>query len=383
MGSNLIGSFQTRVNLYNPQGVEGDFASANPRATALTPFENQGSFIAGPEGVTIGQFAWVANDGHTVNNYATGAVAPSGFVHRDQQGLLTEYLQAAGMLIPPGFPVTLMVAGDFLDLIVGGSSATIGAACYARYSDGALFIGSAPSGTTGTGEIGSTNTAAIGSTSTGTAVSGNPLQITLSSVTGVISIGDTIAGTGIPDGTTVVSQISGTAGGAGVYELSADNTASAATITTFGETLVVSSTTGLISIGDTVSGGSGFPVGATVTAQISGTAGGAGTYTLSAPATEYVASATGVTTFGNVLNVTAASGTFTIGDAVSGTGVPSGATIIGQVSGTPGGVGVYTLSASASAYAASTSLTLTGGILTNFVAKQAAAVGELTQISTW
>lgn len=379
--SNLIGSFQTRVNSYNPIGVEGDFASANPRATALTT--GDGSLIAGPNGVIIGNFAWVAADGRTVNSFATGAVAPTGYVHRDQQGLLTAYLQAAGALIPPGFPVTLMVAGDFLDKIAGGSSAVFGSACYARYSDGALFTGSVPTGTTGTGAIGSTNTAAIGSTSTGTAVSGNPLEITISSVTGVLSVGDTMAGTGITAGTTIVSQISGTAGGAGVYQLSANNTASAATITTFGATLVISATTGLVSIGDTVSGGSGFPSAATVLAQVSGTAGGAGTYTLSAPATAYVASATGVTTFGYILNVTAATAAFAIGDAITGTGVPAGATIASQVSGAIGGVGVYTLNIPATAYAASTALTVIAGIVTKWVAKTAAAVGELTQISTW
>jgi hypothetical protein len=112
MGSPLIGSFQTRVNQQNPFGVAGDFASANPRATALTP--ETGAFIAGPNGVTIGKFAWVESDNRTVTNYGQAGTIPRGFVHRDQQGLLTQYLQAAGSIIPPGFPVTLMVAGDFL-----------------------------------------------------------------------------------------------------------------------------------------------------------------------------------------------------------------------------------------------------------------------------
>lgn len=314
MGSNLIGSFQTRVNLYNPLGVEGDFASANPRATALTGgFDAngnmQGAFIAGPNGVIIGNFAWVEADGRTVNSYATGAVAPTGYVHRDQQGLLTQYLQAAGTLIPPGFPVTLMVEGDFLDLIAGGSDAVFGSACYARYSDGALFIGSAPTGASATGSIGATFTA----TGTGT-------SLAVTSVTGLISIGDTISGTGIPAGTTIVAQVSGTAGGAGTYTTSVATTASAAT----------------------------------------------------------------VTSFGNVLDVTAVgSGTLSVGDAVTGTGVPSGATIASQVSGATGGVGVYTLDIPATAYAASTALTVVNGILTSFVAKTSAAVGELVQISTW
>jgi hypothetical protein len=313
MAGNLIGSFQTAVNLYNPLGVEGDFASANPRATQITPgFDANGNqasgFVAGPNGVTIGQFAWLANDGFTVNSFATGAVAPTGFVHRDQQGLLTQYLQAAGMLIPPGFPVTLFSAGDFLDLIAGGSSAVRGSACYARYADGALFIGSAPAGATGTGAIGSTFTA----TGTGT-------SLVVTAVTGLISIGDTIAGTGVPTGTTIGAQVSGATGGAGTYTTSVATTAAAAT----------------------------------------------------------------VTSFGIVLDVSAVTGTLAIGDAITGTGVPAGATLASQVSGAIGGIGVYTLDVPATAYAASTALTVVGGILTNFVAQTSAAVGNLVAISTW
>lgn len=311
-----IGSFQTSVNLYNPIGVEGDFASANPRATALTPGldsnGNQiGGFIAGPNGVTVGQFAWVEADGQTVNNYATGNVKPTGFVHRDQQGLLTSYLQAAGTLIPPGFPVTLMVEGDFFDLIAGGSSAVYGSSCYARYSDGALFIGSLPTGGSGTGSIGATFTASAGTPST---------ELVVTSVTGLISIGDTVSGTGIAAGTTILSQVSGTTGGAGTYVLSASNTCSAATVTSFGVTV----------------------------------------------------------------NVTAvSSGTFSVGDSVTGTNVPSGATIASQVSGTPGGVGVYTLDIPATQYVSSETLTIVAGILTGWVAKTPAAVGQLVQISSW
>ena len=88
MGSPLIGSFQTRVNLYNPLGVEGDFASANPRATALTP--EGGALIAGSSGVTIGKFAWIEVDGRSVTNSGQTSSQPDGFVHRDQQGLLTQ-----------------------------------------------------------------------------------------------------------------------------------------------------------------------------------------------------------------------------------------------------------------------------------------------------
>lgn len=372
---NIIGSFQTRVNSYNPVAVEGDFASANPRTTALTPGVDSsgnpvGAFIAGQNGVTVGQFAWVASDGVTVNNYAPAAVKPTGFVHRDQQGLATQYLQAATMLIPPGFPVTLMTEGDFFDKIAGGSASVYGSSCYADYADGTLWIGSAPSGASVTATIGSTNTGSLGSTNTAslgatfTASAGSPTtELVVTSVTGLISIGDTLSGTGITAGTTVLSQISGTPGGAGTYGLSAANTCSSATVTSFGDIIDVTATTGLISLGDTVSGGAGFPTGATIQTQVSGTPGGAGVYKLTSGGTAYTASATGVTTFGSVLKLTAVSTYVSVGDTVvKSTDFPTGVTITAQLTGTQGGTGTYQLSAPATAYVASGTGVLTFGI---------------------
>lgn len=298
--------FQKSVNLNNPLAVEGDFASANPRATVLA---GEGGLVAGPLGVTVGRFAWVAADGKTVTNSAQGALGPAGFVHRQEgAALITAFLGEASNLIPAGFPVTLHDAGDFF-AIAKGQAALIGSTVYANYEDGSVYIGAAPAGKTATGSIGATFTA----TGTGT-------SLAVTSVTGLISIGDTIAGTGVPAGTTIVAQVSGTTGGAGTYTTSVATTASAAT----------------------------------------------------------------VTSFGNVLNVSAvATGVLGVGDAVTGTGVPANATIASQVSGAAGGIGVYTLNIPATAYAASTALTVAGGVLTKFVAKSVAAVGELTKISTW
>ena len=90
-----------------------------------------------------------------------------------------------------------------------------------------------------------------------------------------------------------------------------------------------------------------------------------------------------MTSFGNRLNVTAVgSGTLAVGDPVSGTGIPSGAVINGIVSGS-GGVGVYTLDIAATAYAASTTVTVTAGVDTGWTVQSLAAVGELVKISTW
>lgn len=304
--------FQNRINLYNPLAVEGDFASSNPRASVLA---GEGGLVAGPAGLTVARFGWIQpstvadSNGQIVTNYGQGAVAPAGFIPRKQgAALITTYLAEYSNLIPQGFGVTLHNEGDFWAK-VNGNAAVIGSTVYARYSDGAVFIGAAPTGAAFTGAIGSTFTA----TATGA-------SLAVTAVTGLISIGDTIAGTGVPTGTTIIAQVSGTTGGAGTYTTSVATTATAAT----------------------------------------------------------------VTSFGNVINVTAvSSGVLAVGDAVSGTGIPSGSTIASQVSGATGGVGVYTLNVPATAYAASTSVTVVGGIITPFVCASVAAVGEIVKISTW
>lgn len=299
--------FQRQVNLAPALAVEGDFASANPRASVLA---GEGGLVAGATGVTVGRFAWVdPANGQLTYSRGTANVAPSGFCHREQQALITAFLGEQSMLVPQGFPVVLHNEGDFWAKVTGSTAATIGAAVYANFADGQITIGSATANATGTGSMGATFTA-----------TGSGTNLTTSAVTGVISIGETISGTGVPVGTTIVSQTSGTTGGAGVYVTSVATTASAAT----------------------------------------------------------------VTSFGTVLTVTAVSaGSFDIGEAVTGTGIPAGAVISSQISGTTGGIGVYRLSVAATAYAASTALTAVGGILTTFKAQSVAAVGELVKISTW
>lgn len=96
--------------------------------------------------------------------------------------------------------------------------------------------GLVPEGTTivsGSGPYVISNSITIGD-ATFTASAGSPsTHLVVTSVTGTIHIGDTVAGTGITAGTTVLSQLSGTTGGAGTYILSAANTASSASCTAY------------------------------------------------------------------------------------------------------------------------------------------------------
>jgi hypothetical protein len=89
--------FQTQVNAQQAPAVAGDFASANPRASVVAP---EGGFVAGAGGVTVGKFAWIADDGRTVQSFGNAPNAPDGFVHRDQQALITAFLGEASNVIP-------------------------------------------------------------------------------------------------------------------------------------------------------------------------------------------------------------------------------------------------------------------------------------------
>lgn len=390
-----MSNFQTQVNLQPAPAVAGDFASANPRATVLA---GPGGLVAGsaiPSGLTIGgvlvgRFAWavagaVLNqssgeiDGMlTVNSNGSGA--PTGFVHREQQGLITVFLQAATQLIPQGLPVVLHSAGDFWAVNDGAAASYVGEPIYAINATGAVVpSASVPADatlTTITVVANDLNVSAIAPNVFVGGISGTTLTVA-SVTTGGLYAGQTLTGTNVAAGTTVVSQLTGaTPGGAGTYQVNiSQNVTTGTTITGSGSWLTVTSmTNGVILVGMVISGGG--VTAATVLAGGSGT-GGAGTYPLSVAQT--VADASGATGNGAYMNVTAVTGTIHVGDTLT-TGANTG-TVLAQVSGTPGGIGAYWISNAAAV--GDTSGSVAAGTLTKWVAMSVAAPGELMKISSW
>jgi len=126
--------FQTAVYDQPNPAVAGDFASSNPRSTVLAGPEG---ISAGANGLTVGLFAWVAN-GLATN---AGSGAPQGFVHREQQALITTFLAEATMLIPAGLPVMLHNSGDFWAQT--GTTATVGQKVFASNTTGQIQTGAA------------------------------------------------------------------------------------------------------------------------------------------------------------------------------------------------------------------------------------------------
>jgi hypothetical protein len=127
--------FQTQVYQQPNPAVAGDFASANPRATVLA---GPGQLVAGSAGVTVGRFAWADTDG-IVSNAGTGV--PTGFVHREQQGVITIWLAESSMIIPEGLMVVLHNLGDFWAQTT--TAATAGQKVFASNTDGTIAAGDA------------------------------------------------------------------------------------------------------------------------------------------------------------------------------------------------------------------------------------------------
>lgn len=260
----MANGVQSSVTTQPAVGVVGDFATANPRFTQLA---GPGAIVAGPNGLLIGRFAWLSysqidGDGApaAANNNGTGPVA--GFVGRAQQGLITTYLTPAGMTIPAGFQATLFSGGDFWALNAGASAAQVGMKAYAAFADGSVTFAATGSPTTGQA---TTSAIAAGTAATGTGtIVGNVL--TIASVTNTIFLGAVVTGTGVATGTTIVSQLSGTAGGAGTYavDIPGQNvTSTALTITPYVLDTTGGAVTGTIAVGGVIVS-AGTPTGVVV-----------------------------------------------------------------------------------------------------------------------
>ncbi len=266
------GGFQQQVYPATVPGLAGDFASTNPYATFDA---GPGGLVAGVGGLTIGRFAWTyppANpiDGGPTVTVNSGTGIPDGIVMRNQQGLITNYLEFAGMVIPVGFGATLMIAGDYFIKNDGSGQALPGMKAYANLADGkATFAatGAPTQGASVTGSVAASTSSVTGS------ITGDQMTVTAVG-SGVVRPGTTLSGTGVASGTKVVSQVSGTTGGVGVYTVSIPEQTVAAGTTisgTYGTLTVSAVGSGAIAVGQVLSSGG------TVTQFITGT-GGTGTY---------------------------------------------------------------------------------------------------------
>ena len=395
--------FQQQVNIQPAPAVAGDFASANPRTSVLA---GPGALVVGNNtpvgltqaGVLVGRFAWTTpgsslnpssgeTDGAVYVN-SNGAGVPAGFVHREQQALITAFLGQSTMLVPVGLPITLHNQGDFWVVNASAAASVIGQTIYAINATGAAWpavAGTPPTDATLTTITVVANTANVSAVAvnafSSAYINGTTLTIT-TITTGGLFPNQAINGTGVSAGTLIVNQLTGTAGSTGTYTVNISQTAGTsgspiAMTGSGGWWTVISMTNGAVYVGQVWSGGTNaFTTGTTVLAGGTGV-GAAGTYPLSIAQTRAsTATATGLAAY---MNVTAVTGTINVGDTIVTNGHTG--TVLAQYSGTAGGNGAYFVS-NASAVG-DTSGTIYSGTATQWLCASVAAPGELMKITTW
>jgi hypothetical protein len=281
--------FPNSVSANPAPAVAGDFASTNPRASVLA---GPGGLISGAAGVTVGRFAWV-DPGDLITVANTGAGAPSGLVHREQQASITTFLAEYGSVIVQGQQMSLMASGDYWVKNEGSTQAVPGQKAYAGFADGKVSFAATATATQGASVTASVAASTFSVTGS---VSDNVLTVSVVG-SGTVVPGATISGTGIATGTKVVRQLSGTAGGVGAYEVNiAEQSAASTTVSgTYGTMTVTAVGSGALLVGEVLSG-SGVTAGTTITAFGTG-AGGTGTYIVDS---NTVVSSTTITTKLNV-----------------------------------------------------------------------------------
>jgi len=324
--------FQTTVVRMPSPGIPGDFAGANIRASLIG---GPGAYVASPGGVLVGAMAWA----NPATGIASSYYQPNsfvGFVHREGQALITQFLGFSGLTIPGGYGVTLFQQGEFWGLFSGGC--TPGQKVYASAVGGAL------SGNTTGNSVTASNTSV-------TTSGGNTLTL-VGSTTGTVAIGQVVVAAGLPAGTYIT-------GGSGTSWTIANYDGTTIPVVT----TVAATFYGVQETGPLAGAGSqsGWACLQTILAPVSFTA------SLAVPAA-------GVA-FG-VLTVTAISGSGVLlpGQWISATGgggLPATAnvSILEQLTGTAGSTGTYLTT--------NTYYTVTS---TNTFS---AAVGQAGKISSW
>lgn len=397
----FTGGFPTQVNTQQAPAVAGDFADINPRVSLNA---GEGSYVAGLLGVVVAAFCWQDPiNPNALNSYGTGPV--TAFVSRQgQKADIVQYLADSSMTILQGVELNAFTAGGFWMKNSGATAAAPGMKAYANYNGGGVTFaatGTPPTGATDTGatltkNVSASTGGAIPVANTGTVtIAGQVMTVSAVGAGSVLAggVGQTVAGTNIDPATAILSQISGTAGGAGAYLVSVSQTVASATAATFsgaGLTLTGGNTSGTFAPGMTISG-TNVPAGETILAYGTATTGGAGTYLVSIAPTVAVTAATITAANSMLLTVSGAStGVWAINDLLSGSGVAANQFVAASGATNPnltglGGAGTYLTTQFQSSALTAQTISVLSGVETKWlvVGNYTAAPGEIVKCSSW
>ena len=393
-------SFPRQVNVQPAVAVAGDFASTNTnKFTVIAGGVGGFSYTTDPVvGATIAAFCWADPTNSFVSSHGAGTV--TGFISR--QGMRADivtpgpgYPDSSNTILPGSF-IQVFNAGDFYVTNSGATTSAIGNKAYANFTTGLVTFaasGSPPAAAAITSGSVTANTLNVSTVAvnafTGSiapAVGATPAVLTVSAITtGGLYPGQTIAGTGVDPNTTVLAQLTGTAGSTGTYSVSISQTIASEAMTGSGGWLTVTSmTNGVVFPGQTLSGGSNaFAAGTTVLVGGTGT-GVAGTYPVSIAQTlASTATATGSGGYFTATTLTAG-GRINPGDTM--TSASGSAYFLPFGTGGTTGVGLgggttYVLS-NASEAGDTSGFTVAAGVETKWYCYTPAAPGELAVISS-
>ncbi len=227
-----MSGFQQVINRDPAPAVAGDFASNNPRTSVVPPIS--GSYVVGDASVRCGYFAWGANDGKVYSSLAAATTAGGptlGYVARTPNipaALITAFLGESIMTLQVGAPVTLQSSGDYYVDLAGADP---GEAIFALATTGAPSL--VDDGTTEpTGYTAASQAKVNAVSNAATTIAATTGIMTVAVVaSGVIEAGQRVTGTGVPAQTYITAQLTGTAGGAGTYQTTSYNRAAVAAFT--------------------------------------------------------------------------------------------------------------------------------------------------------
>lgn len=314
-----------------PSVISAGGAALNLNGLCLTknsrvPF---GEVLSFPDGTAVGDFFGdashediIANGGQTADGNPAGTGYFGGYQNSSMTPgamLFAQYPEDAIAAYLRGADVAALTLAQLqalngaLTVVMDGYTHVIAEISFAADNS---FSAAASSMTAAfTDPVESTFTASIGAAFTATGASTN---LTTTAVTGIISVGDLVTGTGVPANTFILSQTSGPAGGAGVYVTSNPTTATAAACTCASNVMDVTAVaTGTIEVGQTLAG-TGITASQQVVAFISGAEGGVGLYRISGVPLNVVSEAVTGNATAPVVTFDSVSGSFVITSGVTG-----------------------------------------------------------------
>lgn len=224
--------FQTYVKSQPAPAVEGDFASTNPRSSVVPSVAGAWKVAPG-QSVRVGYFAW--GDSATGLVYSSLAAAGTdpviGFVARqpnEPSALITAFLGESIMTLQAGMPCTLLQTGDYWAALIGAAAND---AVFAVEATGAPSLVDDAT-TIATGFVAGSAAPVNGVTAATTTIAAQTgIMTVVTQASGVNEVGQRVTGAGVAANTYITAQLTGTPGGAGTYQTNSINRAAVAAFT--------------------------------------------------------------------------------------------------------------------------------------------------------